>query len=191
MLRAGLCSVLIPVSSSHRDCCPKDLPELNGNGKAETWGRNPKSMKKLRPSGHRFSFCHQGSVCLQPGGKGFAQQAFLCLVNYFNSGVHITGTFEELLLYKSLCVSRLWWHSFAKCPFFPLPGGISKCYLMPFKFKEFQTLIFRSAPLAIDLVPGWLPRLFSGSSSDVPNWMEISQEHLNLWDYHRFEVSAN
>lgn len=62
----------------------------------------------------------------------------------------------------------------------PLPSGVSKCYLIPFKFKEFQSPIFRSAPVSIDLVPGWLPRLFSGSSSDVPNWMEISQEHLNL-----------
>lgn len=124
-------------------------------------------------------------------GRGMLSKIFCVWLISLTLELILKQWSEELLLYKSLCVSRLWWHSFAECSFFPLPGGVSKYYLMPFKFKKFQTLIFRSAPLAIDLVPGWLPRLFSGSSSDVPNWMEISQEYLNLWDYHRFEVSAN
>lgn len=100
---------------------------------------------------------------------------------------HSCGWGDWLCQYKACCVHRLrlCFLCSVSC-LTPLLGGISKCYLMPFKFKEFQSLIFRSAPLSIDLVPGWLPRLFSGSSSDVPNWMEISQEHLNLGDYHKF-----
>lgn len=45
-----------------------------------------------------FGLHPQGRVCLQPGRKGCAQQAFSCLINYFSTGAHIKNNVSEELL---------------------------------------------------------------------------------------------